>query len=129
MRDFIGLVADGRHMTRDQAHAVAHGRVWTGQQALERHLVDRLGGFSDAVARAKALAGIDANAQVQLRYYPEQQSPFKAFSRVFGVSEQSVEGLARLNAALSDPRVERAMAAIREEDASARAEADHVTVH
>jgi protease-4 len=127
--DFVGLVADGRHMSRDQAHAVAHGRVWTGQQALERHLVDRLGGFADAVARAKALAGIDANAQVQLRYYPEEESPFKAFSRVFGVSEQSVAGLSRLNAALSDPRVVRAMAAIREEGASARAEADHVTVH
>jgi protease-4 len=126
--DFIGLVADGRHMTRDQAHAVAHGRVWTGQQALERHLVDRLGGFSDAVARAKALAGIDANAQVQLRYYPEEESPFKAFGRAFGVSEQSVEGLARLNAVLSDPRVVHAMAAIREEDASVRAEADHTSV-
>jgi protease-4 len=32
---------------------VAQGRVWTGQQALERGLVDRLGGFQVAVARAR----------------------------------------------------------------------------
>jgi protease-4 len=125
---FIGIVADGRHMSRDQAHALAHGRVWTGQQALANHLVDRLGGFSDAVAQAKKLAGIADSADVQLRYYPESQSPFKALGRAFGVSEESVEGLARLNAALSDPRVVRAMAAIREEDPNARAEAEHVTV-
>jgi len=127
--DFIGLVAEGRHLTRDQAHAVAHGRVWTGEQAMRNGLVDQLGGFTDAVAAAKKLAGIADNADVQLRYFPQEQSPFKALGRAFGVSEQSVEGLARLNAALSDPRVVRAMAAIREEDASARAEADHITVH
>jgi len=125
---FIGIVADGRHMNRDQAHALAHGRVWTGQQALANHLVDRLGGFADAVVEAKRLAGIDANAGVQLRYYPEQESPFKALGHAFGVSQESVEGLARLNAVLSDPRLVRAMTAIREEDANARAEADQTTV-
>ncbi|MFZ2029075.1 MAG: signal peptide peptidase SppA [Vitreimonas sp.] len=126
---FIGLVADGRHMTVDQAHAVAHGRVWTGQQALERHLVDRLGGFQVAVDRAKALAGIPANAQVQLRYYPQVENPFRNLSRAFGASSESVEALARINAVLSDPRVARAMTAIREEDANVRAESGRVTVN
>ncbi|HVY83867.1 MAG TPA: signal peptide peptidase SppA [Caulobacterales bacterium] len=125
---FIQLVANGRHMSVDQAHAVAHGRVWTGQQALERHLVDRLGGFSDAVARAQALAGIDANTQVQLKFYPEAKNPFAAISRAFGASSDEAEALARLNAALSDPRVVRAMEAIREEDANVRAQAQHIEV-
>jgi len=126
---FIGLVADGRHMTVDQAHAVAHGRVWTGQQALERRLVDRLGGFSDAVARARALAGIPTSAQTQLRFYPQVENPFRNLGRAFGASSESVEALARINAVLSDPRVQRAMAAVREEDANVRAESGHVTVH
>lgn len=127
--EFIGLVAGGRHMTVEQAHALAHGRVWTGQQALERHLVDRLGGFSVAVERARALAGINANSRVQLKYYPTEDNPFEAIRKAFGVSQESARALVRLNAALSDPRVERAMAAIREEDANVRAESEHVTVH
>jgi protease-4 len=126
---FISLVADGRHMSVDQAHAIAHGRVWTGQQALERRLVDRLGGFSDAVARARALAGIPANAQTQLRFYPRAENPFRNLSRAFGASSESIEALARVNAALSDPRVQRAIAAVREEDANVRAESGRVTVN
>ena len=44
-RDFIGLVAEGREMTREQVARSRSGRVWTGQQAQERGLVDHLGGF------------------------------------------------------------------------------------
>ena len=115
-------------MTPEQVRTVAQGRVWTGQQALERGLVDHLGGFSVAVARARALAGIDEDARVQLRYYPTVESPFEAFGRMFGASSDSVEALVRINAALSDPRMQRVMAAMREEDAGARAQADHFTV-
>ncbi|MCR6643879.1 MAG: S49 family peptidase [Terricaulis sp.] len=127
-QDFIGLVADGRELTREQVREVARGRVWTGTQALESRLVDRLGGFSVAVARARELAGIDADARVQLRFYPAAQNPFDSLGSVFGVSAEAVEGLARVNAALSDPRVQRAMAALREEEAAARAEAQQLNV-
>ncbi len=127
-QDFIGLVAEGRELTPEQARAVAHGRVWTGQQALERRLVDHLGGFSVAVARARALAEIDEDARVELRFFPAEENPFQALERFFGVSAQSVEGLARLNAALSDPRMQRALAAVREEDANVRAESQRIDV-
>jgi protease-4 len=115
-------------MSVDQAHAIAHGRVWTGQQALEHHLVDHLGGFSVAVARARALAGIAENAQVQLRYYPEAENPFKNLSRALGVSSDSAETLMRLNAAMSDPRMARVLAALREEDANVRAESQRIDI-
>ncbi|MGD9964973.1 MAG: signal peptide peptidase SppA [Hyphomonadaceae bacterium] len=127
-QQFIGLVADGRGMTPEQVRAVAQGRVWTGQQALERGLVDHLGGFSVAVARARALAGIDEDARVQLKFFPAVENPFKAFERMFGASSASVEALVRINAALQDPRMQRIMAAMREEDANVRAEADPFTV-
>ncbi|MGE0664862.1 MAG: signal peptide peptidase SppA [Hyphomonadaceae bacterium] len=123
-QQFIGLVAEGREMTPEQVRAVAQGRVWTGQQALERGLVDHLGGFSVAVARARALAGIDEGARVQLKFFPAVESPFKAFERMFGASSESVEALVRINAALQDPRMQRIMAAMREEDANVRAEAE-----
>ena len=116
----------GRGLTREQVREVARGRVWTGAQALEHRLVDRLGGFQTALARARELAGIDADARVQLRFYPAQENPFNSLGKFFGVSSEAVEGLARVNAALSDPRVQRAMAAIREEEAGVRAEAQRL---
>ncbi len=125
---FIGLVAEGREMTPEQARAVAGGRVWTGQQALERGLVDHLGGFSVAVARARALAGIAEDDQVQLRYFPVAEDPFKSLGRLFGASSESVETLVAINALLSDPRMQRTLAAVREEDANVRAEADAMTI-
>ncbi len=125
---FIALVAEGRGITQQQAHDAAHGRVWTGQQALERHLVDHLGGFSVALARARALAEIGADDRVQLRFYPVQENPFEAISRAFGASAESAEALARMNAALSDPRLSRALAVLREEDTGVRAEAERVRI-
>src|SRR5207302_2485536 len=63
---FVDRVAEGRRMSRDQVDAVGRGRVWTGRQAQERGLVDRLGGLGDAIRIAKARAGIAADEAVQL---------------------------------------------------------------
>jgi protease-4 len=49
---FVARVAEGRKLPREKVEAVASGRVWTGKQALERGLVDRLGSLGDAVALA-----------------------------------------------------------------------------
>lgn len=54
---FIDVVARGRSMSPADIEPVAQGRVWTGSQALEHGLVDRLGGLRDGVARAAELAG------------------------------------------------------------------------
>jgi len=45
---FVTLVADDRHMPRDQVLALADGRAYTGRQALKLGLVDQIGGESDA---------------------------------------------------------------------------------
>jgi protease-4 len=103
--------------------------VWTGQQALERGLVDHLGGFSVAVGRARALAGIDEDARVQLRYFPAEENPFESLGHLFGASSESVEALVRLNAALSDPRFQSALAAMGERGANVRAETEPLVVH
>jgi hypothetical protein len=80
------------------------------------------------VARARALAGIAEDARVRLRYYPAEENPFEAFGNLFGASSESAEALVRLNAVLSDPRVQRSLAALREEDADVRAEAEPLRV-
>jgi protease-4 len=68
--DFIERVAQGRALSVEAVDAVARGRVWTGADALEHGLVDELGGLRTAVARAKVLAGFDADADVRLVSYP-----------------------------------------------------------
>jgi protease IV len=55
--EFVAKVADGRRLPREEVERVAQGRVWTGEQALARRLVDRLGTLADAVALARELAG------------------------------------------------------------------------
>ena len=68
--DFVSRVAQARKMSVEQVEEVARGRVWTGADALERGLVDELGGLRTAVRRAKVLAGLDADAEVRLAGYP-----------------------------------------------------------
>src|SRR6478736_4926716 len=55
--DFIERVAQGRKLSVEAVDAVARGRVWTGADALEKGLVDELGGLRTAINRAKVLAG------------------------------------------------------------------------
>ncbi len=71
---FLDRVAGGRGLSREQVHAVARGRVWTGSQAVDVGLVDSLGGLRAAVRRAKERAGIDPDADVALVPYPEPRS-------------------------------------------------------
>lgn len=68
--DFVQRVADGRNLTAKKVDAVARGRIWTGADALERGLVDELGGLRTAVRRAKVLAGLDPDTEVRVLSYP-----------------------------------------------------------
>jgi protease IV len=68
--DFLQRVAEGRSMSIEAVDAVAQGRVWTGADALERGLVDELGGLRTAVRRAKVLAGLHADTKVRIVNYP-----------------------------------------------------------
>lgn len=63
--EFVAKVAEGRRLPAARVEEIAQGRVWTGSQALERGLVDRLGGLEEAVALARQLGGLDADARVR----------------------------------------------------------------
>ncbi len=69
-RDFVGGVAKARGKSFDAIDAIAQGRVWTGKQALDRGLVDRLGGLGDAVAEAARLAKLGRNYPVRYAQAP-----------------------------------------------------------
>jgi protease-4 len=55
---FINDVASGRNIPLDDVRKVADGRILTGRQALKAGLVDKLGGFGDAVELAARMGGI-----------------------------------------------------------------------
>jgi protease-4 len=63
--DFTAKVASSRHMTLEAVHEVARGRVWTGADALERGLVDELGGLHRAIEIASERAGLRAGAPIR----------------------------------------------------------------
>lgn len=67
--DFTAKVARHRGLTRDHVHNVARGRVWTGEDAAERGLVDELGGLEHAADLARRLAALPADAP--LRPFPQ----------------------------------------------------------
>lgn len=55
---FLSVVGRGRKLSREAAHEVAQGRVWTGAQARNVKLVDRLGGLRDAINVAAEAASL-----------------------------------------------------------------------
>lgn len=57
--DFTAKAAEDRGMSLDDLEAVARGRVWTGADALDKGLVDRLGGISSAIRIAADAADLD----------------------------------------------------------------------
>ncbi|MFA0112128.1 signal peptide peptidase SppA [Vibrio sp. 10N.261.46.E11] len=58
-RRFISLVGANRGMEVDAVDKIAQGRVWTGQDAIAKGLVDEIGDFDDAVAAAASLAKLE----------------------------------------------------------------------
>ncbi|MFZ2063048.1 MAG: signal peptide peptidase SppA, partial [Candidatus Binatus sp.] len=78
---FLTLVADGRHISVEQADAVAQGRVWTGEQAIKLKLVDSLGGLDEAMAAAKGLARLAPDQPVGIIELPEQPGLLQSLSR------------------------------------------------
>jgi protease-4 len=82
---FKERVAQGRHLSAEAVEEVAKGRVWTGADAKEHHLVDALGGFETALALAKEAAGIPADRDVTLKPFPPpSNSPAAVLARLLG---------------------------------------------
>lgn len=78
---FVGRVAEGRHMSYDEVHKIARGRVWTGADALGIGLVDTLGGIDLAVSIAAEKAGLDS---YKVKEYPEEKDTWTQLTELFG---------------------------------------------
>jgi protease-4 len=72
--DFVQGVAEGRGMSLEEVDAVARGRVWSGKDAANLGLVDRLGGFPVALDAIRELLGVEEGARIDLVVYPAERS-------------------------------------------------------
>ncbi|TET50406.1 MAG: signal peptide peptidase SppA, partial [Anaerolineales bacterium] len=81
---FVEIVAEGRGLPLDDVRELADGRVYTGQQALARGLVDELGTLDDAIAKAAELGGISGEP-----YVIELQQPQGLFDLLYGFQSDS----------------------------------------
>ena len=70
---FLGVVSDGRSMTKDQVDGIGGGRVWAGTDALENGLIDLFGGLEKSIEVAAEMAGLE-NYRVQS--LPRLEDPF-----------------------------------------------------
>ncbi|MFN5519862.1 MAG: signal peptide peptidase SppA [Ignavibacteria bacterium] len=70
---FVSKVAKSRNMEYEQARSVAKGRVWLGNDAHQRKLIDTLGGLELAVSLAKKRIGIPADKRARIISYPKSK--------------------------------------------------------
>lgn len=88
---FLRKVADGRSMTVAEVDSVAQGRVWTGNQALDKGLVDEIGGLNEAIEYAANTTGIDSYS---IENYPVYETSVEELLRGlsgFGFAESKEE--------------------------------------
>jgi protease-4 len=103
--EFIARVSIGRHIPPQRVREIAKGRVWTGIQAKQLGLVDQIGGFYDAVDKAKALAGITGK-DVRLKMFPAQKTLFEGLKSALGVSESSARVIGTAAYLLDQPQAQ-----------------------
>lgn len=78
---FVGRVAEGRHMSHNDVHKIARGRVWTGADALGIGLVDTLGGLDLAFRIAAEKAGLN---DYHIKEYPLEKDIWTQLSELLG---------------------------------------------
>ncbi|MFZ6675061.1 signal peptide peptidase SppA [Undibacterium sp. Xuan67W] len=86
--DFTSKAAKARKTTPEKIDAVAQGRVWTGQQAKERGLIDTVGSYGDAIKSAATRAKLGKDFRVS--YIEREPSKFDRLFTMFGASVTQV---------------------------------------
>lgn len=90
--DFTTKVAAGRQLPKERVLEIAKGRIWTGEDAKERGLVDELGGFPVALRLTREAIGRAPDAAIHLKLFPERASTWETLlERLFGDQDESSE--------------------------------------
>lgn len=87
---FLTIVGEGRDLDKSYVDSVGQGRVWIGERAKELRLVDKLGGFDDAVKSVAALAKLEKYDVVEMG---EKKTPFDIFLGNMSAKAVEMSGL------------------------------------
>lgn len=93
---FVGRVAEGRHMSFDEVHQIARGRVWTGNDAIGIGLVDTLGGLNVAMAIAAEKSGLES---YKIKEFPKEKDTWTQLSELFGESSDDLNLMSKMRMA------------------------------
>ncbi len=85
---FLTIVSNGRGMTKDEVDAIAQGRVWCGNEAIEIGLVDEIGGLKEAVEYAAIAAGLDS---YRISEYPKVTNGLDKLMESFGGASTALD--------------------------------------
>ena len=83
---FTAIVAEGRGLDREYVDEIAQGRVWAGTDALDKGLVDQIGGIEDAVSCAISMTG-SANTDIGswlIEEYPKPMTTMDMLMEMLG---------------------------------------------
>ena len=83
---FTAIVAEGRGLDREYVDEIAQGRVWAGTDALDKGLVDQIGGIEDAVNCAISMTG-SANTDIGswlIEEYPKPMTTMDMLMEMLG---------------------------------------------
>ena len=96
---FVDVVSRARKLTADEVQPIAAGRVWTGKQALERKLVDEMGGLDAGARKARALAGLPDATPLREARPPKRTIPPLAAAAAGGWMGYVLEAISMLSRA------------------------------
>jgi len=88
-QDFVTKVGAGRKLGADAVERVAKGQVWSGADAAQNGLVDKLGGLTTAIAEARRAAGLAPDTPVRLVNFPQEPHDLGSFLEQFATAAEA----------------------------------------
>ena len=101
---FTSIVSKGRGMSVEAVDNIAQGRVWTGEEALNIKLVDKIGTIEDAIAKAIELANTENASSLrnwQIVEFPKPQTTMEMVMELLGETSAKIFGKPNLKSLAS----------------------------
>lgn len=103
--EFVQKVAAGRNLGSQEVEESAKGRVWTGSDALDRKLVDGIGGLRSAIDAVREVADMPESADVRLKVFPAPPTLEELLSELLGSSGGMGILAATLSRTMDEPAI------------------------
>ncbi|MFN0101100.1 MAG: signal peptide peptidase SppA [Bryobacteraceae bacterium] len=90
-KTFVGLVAESRKKKYEEIDEVAQGRVWLGEHAKQKELIDSMGGLDKAIELVKERAKLSKTDKIRLVVYPPKQTLIEQLLAKSGDANMSID--------------------------------------